>query len=240
MTQKIKSELLKYRATLGFNREVFLLNYGQEFKAFEDTNIRLQKIIKVVSKIRSDQNESHVGLVPLLMIIARQAISALECLSQYRGYEAWLVFRPALESALIIGKFLDNPANAELWLNRKQIWKERKENKKRYNRYKKEFEGNGLISESLPEGEKFRQLRTRINDEFVHMNFDYLIKHCSTENADSQSYLYLSFVDEEYEHKAYLFSFLQWRIIFEEDEVDAIQNLIEDMDNRLYLYKLWN
>ncbi|GAH22866.1 unnamed protein product, partial [marine sediment metagenome] len=206
----MKSELLNYSSILSFNREVFLLNYHQEFHAFEDSNKRLQKIAEVVSKRRSDQNESLVGLIPFLLIIARQATNVFECLSRYQSYQTWIVFRPALEAALIIGKFLDNPANAKLWKNRQQIWENKKKDKVRYKKYKKEFEGNGLIPKSMPHGKEFRQLLSRINTEFVHVNYNYFERSYTIEGIDPQNvFLKTFFVDTDpQEHEACLFSFL--------------------------------
>lgn len=206
----MNSELLNYSATLRLNREVFLLNYGREFQAFEDNDMRLQKIAEVVSKKKSDQNESLVGLIPFLLIMVRQARNAFECLSRYQSYEAWIVFRPALEAALIIGKFLDNPKNAKLWADRRQIWKNRKKSKEKYKRYKKEFEGNGLIPKSLLQRREFRQLISRINDEFMHLNYNYFMRSHTIEEIDSRSvFMKISFTDEDpQEHKACLFSFL--------------------------------
>jgi len=206
----MKSELLTYTSILFYNRQTFLLNYEKEFKAFEDSNERLLKIAKVISERKSDQNESLVGLIPFFLIIERQATNAFDCLCQYQSYQTWIVFRPALEAALIIGKLLDDPANAKLWRDRQQIWKNRKKDKERYKKYKREFEGNGLIPLSLPHGREFRQLLTRINDEFMHVNFIYFNRSHSIEDIDSESvFMKLNYVDENPEdHKANLLSFL--------------------------------
>lgn len=206
----MESEILHYNAILGLNREVFLLKYGQEFQAFEDSDVRLQKIAELISKKRNDQNESIVGLLPFLLIILRQARNAFECLSRYKSYESWIVFRPALESTLTIGKFLDNPSNADLWRNRRQICENRKKDKEKYERYKKEFEGDGLIPNSLPQGKEFRQLLSRINDEFMHMNYDYFKRNLTVSKIGTKGVLVkVSFTDDDpHEHEACLLSFL--------------------------------
>jgi len=36
---------------------------------------------------------------------------------------AWLTFRPGLEALLMTGKFVDVPANADVWKNREADWK---------------------------------------------------------------------------------------------------------------------
>ncbi len=89
---------------------------------------------------------------------------------------------------MIIGKFLDDPANAELWMNKRKIWGNRKNDKKKYEQYRNEFERKGLISKSLPYAKEFRQLLTNINDEFVHMNYEYLEKFIRIDEC-SQDYV---------------------------------------------------
>lgn len=192
------------------NKDIFLLTYGREFRAFEDSDRRLQKIADLISKKRNDQGESLVGLLPFLLIILRQARNAFECLSRYQSYESWMVFRPALESTLTIGKFLDNPLNADLWMKKKQIWDNRKIDKEKFAKYKKEFEGNGLIPISLPQGKEFRQLLSRINDEFMHMNYDYFKRNLDVPDIGTQSvFVKVSFTDNDpLEHEACLLSFL--------------------------------
>jgi len=191
------------------NREVFLLNYEEEFSVFNNLYNQLKSIASAISE-RSDKGKSHVDLIPFLFVIIRQASNAFECLSRYQVYDSWLIFRPALEATLFIGKFLDDPYNARLWKNRKKIWKNQNKNKSLYKRYKREFDGKGLVPKSLRYGEEFRQLLSKINDEFVHMNYEYYQKSHSRKGINSKnSIIKTLFVTEDpQEHKAFLFSFL--------------------------------
>jgi len=214
LTQKsrnsIESEILKYRSVLALNREVFLLNFGQELQVFDDTDKKLQKLIGVIASKESDKGESHVGLIPFLLILVRQSRNAFECLSRYQAYDAWIIFRPALEAVLVVGKFLDDPANANLWKNRRGIWTNRRRDKQSFEKYRKEFEGDGLIPKILPQGEKFRRLLSYINDEFMHMNFDYFERNYEVQAVDDENdFIKTSFIGgDSQEHRAFLFSFL--------------------------------
>lgn len=206
----VENEILQYRSVLALNREIFLLNYGQELQAFDDADKKLQKLIEVIARRESDQGESHVGLIPFMLILLRQSRAAFECLSRYQPYDTWIVFRPALEAALIVGKFLDDPANANLWANRKQIWANRRQNKQKYTKYQAEFENDGLIPKILPYGKEFRRLLSKINDEFMHMNLNYLAKSHRVHEIDSENAhieTQLTGGDSQ-EHKSFLFSFI--------------------------------
>jgi hypothetical protein len=204
------SELINYRSILEANRETFLLNHKEEFFAFEHIDRCLQNIWNIVGTKRTDQGESIISLAAFLLIIVRQGRNAFECLSRYQSSEAWLIFRPAIEASLIIGKFLDDPANSSLWKKKKQLWENRKTNKEDFEKYRREFEKDGLIPKSLPMGEAFRHLLSKINDEFVHMNYEYFLRDIKVkETSSSDIQIEVHFVDHDpQDQKAQLFSFL--------------------------------
>lgn len=209
----MQSDFLDYNAAVRFNRDTFLQNYGEEVFSFDYTYKRLNDIALLVSSKRDDQGNSRAGLVPLMMIILRQSINAFDCLTRYQIYDSWLIFRPALESMLVIGKFLDDFKNAELWRKKREIYTNRNrspEDKKRHRRYNEEFEVKGLTPKSLPYGERFRQLLSRINDEFVHTNYDYLMRNLTLQPIDTKRFrveiVYTGAPDTALE--AHLYSFL--------------------------------
>ncbi len=198
-----------------------------ELTAFEDLNEKMNSIQRLISMEADDEGKSQLGLLPFLLIIERQAINAFECLTKYQSYEAWMVFRPAIEAALLVGKFIDNPNNAELWKNKVEY---RKNNDKRsLKRYYQEFEKGGLIPKSFKYGKELRELLTKINDEFMHVNFSYFERMYDLELVDENTgYLNISYNDKDVlKHKAYLYSFL-----------NAYQILIQCLGNAfLYKYK---
>ena len=195
----MESEYLTYGSKLSYNREVFLTNYREELAMFEESNALLQNMGSFISKTRDINGNSHVSLLFLIGIIERQARIAFDCITRYQAFTAWITFRPAVESLLIIGKFIDNPRNAEIWINRKQYKKE----------FKKEFTGKGLIPSSFALAKKFRRLLTKINDEFVHSNWNYLKKNYQQIPINSGTAFLIPYIDEDFfEHSAFLYSFL--------------------------------
>jgi hypothetical protein len=79
------SEVLKFHANVVSCREVFLLNFREELSAFDESNLRLLDLIRVVGKDRDLDGNSHVGLLPFLMIMSRQGLNAFEAISTYRS-----------------------------------------------------------------------------------------------------------------------------------------------------------
>lgn len=59
---------------------------------------------------------------------------------------------------MMLGKFVDDPANAKVWSNREVD----------VNSYRRTFEGKAFESASLPLSAKFRQVLSRLNTEFMH------------------------------------------------------------------------
>jgi len=197
----LDSEYLTYSSKVKYNREVFLLNYGKEIRIFEENNLLLHGLGELIAaKKKGDDGRLYINLLPLVLIIERQAIIAFDCISRYQSYAAWMIFRPALESLLFIGKFIDDPKNAK-------IWKCKEEN---FNEYLERFQGKALISKSLPHAEEYQRLLSKINDEYVHANYVYFEKNSIVRPFDSEKfYLNFQYIDDDFlEHKSSLFSFL--------------------------------
>lgn len=200
------SKYLSYSSSTKYNREVFLLNYGKEMAIFEENNSLLHALGTLISEKKDDEGNFHIGLLPLVLIIERQTTIAFDCLSRYQSYATWMAFRPALESLLIIGKFIDDPENARIWKYKEDNFKE----------YLKKFQGKALVSKSLPHAKKYRKLLSTINDEFMHSNYSYFEKNLIVKPFDSKKfYLNIQYFDDDFlEHKAFLFSFLHiYRLI---------------------------
>ena len=159
----MENELLNYRSTLSLNREVFLLNFKEEFDCFSETSVILNKFITLVGTKRTLTGHSLVSFVPFLMLMMRQAFNAFEAISVFQSYQSWVTLRPGLESALIMGKWVDDPNNAAIWRNKET-------NKKQY---MKIYQGKSLVSTSLPESQAIQKVLGKINDDFMHLNHDY-------------------------------------------------------------------
>jgi len=102
-------------------------------------------------------------LLPFSNILVRHSVFGFEHLASYQSFLAWLTFRPGLEALLIIGKFVDDSANAAIWKNKEFDFKS----------YNKAFSGGALESKSLPRSQDFRHVLSRLNDNFVHPNQEF-------------------------------------------------------------------
>jgi hypothetical protein len=99
----------------------------------------------------------------------------------------------------MIGKFVDDPANAKIWLEREIDPKA----------YRQVFWGNALESKSLPRSAEFRQVLTRLNDEFMHPNPAFTYRD-TTFKTDSAGHLVeVQFFDVNADlHEAHLLAYL--------------------------------
>ena len=195
----MRNELLNYKSTLSLNREVFLLNFKEEFDCFSQTYVILNKFITLVGTKRTLAGHSLVSFVPFLMLMARQAFNAFEAMAVFQSYQSWVTLRPALESALIMGKWVDDPNNATIWGNREINKKE----------YIKIYRGRNLVSKSLPDSRVIQEVLGRINDDFMHLNPNYYFRHLRNKDLNTESILVnIEFNDDAIDHEAHLYSFL--------------------------------
>src|SRR5262249_30745099 len=147
-------------------------------------------IVQVVATTRTHGGHSHISHLSLLMILGRQALNAFEAIAVFQSYQSWVLLRPSLESALIMGKWIDHPKNAD-------IWKNRDKDKNAHQAYQKMYSGKGLLSKSLPDCQAIRDVLTRINDDFMHTNPRYYFRHTQISDIDARSMLLkLQFNDE--------------------------------------------
>ncbi|MCK4329814.1 hypothetical protein KAX02_08220 [candidate division WOR-3 bacterium] len=206
----MESELLHYRTVLTYNREYFLLIYGYEFKIFEFMDLQLNSISQQLARQKSKKTQLKNEILPFLQIIVKQGRNAFELLSQYQSNDAWLTLRPAIESILYIGKFLDNHSNFELWMARRELWKNRDKNREKWDSYRKQFIRDNLISKSIQKSTEFLELLNKINNEFAHANYSYYEKSFRIRPvAKNEYYMIFPFIDENPDvHMAYVFAFI--------------------------------
>lgn len=198
--KETRNGVIDYRGVMSANREIFLLNFREEFFAFTDTYDRLNSISGVVSTTRARAGHSHVSHLSWLMIIGRQFLNSFECMSTSRSYDAWVLLRPALESALVMGKWIDDRINSDIWENR--------DNDKKS--YMDTYEGKALLSKSLPDSSGVRSVLCRVNDDFMHSNPRYYFRHTKMNVNPHGVVLGLLFTDDGVEHEAHLFAYLHF------------------------------
>jgi hypothetical protein len=181
------------------NRVVFQKNFAADIALFKVLLSRLREIWGRVGTVRGLTGHSHVGLLPFSNLLVRHLVFGFEHLSSYQSFLAWLTFRPGLEALLIIGKFVDDVANAK-------IWREREVNPKAY---RQEFSGTALGSKSLPRSADFRQVLTHLNDEFMHPNPAFTYRDTTVKTDAAGHLIEIQFFDVSANlHEAHLLAYL--------------------------------
>jgi hypothetical protein len=101
--------LLENHARLVYNREVFLANCRFGLHGFTRIDENFGLLGGMLTQRRDKAGFSHVSLVPFILVMQRQVYAAFELISTYQSFQAWVLLRPCLESALIMGKWVDDP-----------------------------------------------------------------------------------------------------------------------------------
>jgi len=167
----MKIPVLEYQSARSYNREVFLIQHGEVVKAFVAIDGNFHTLLQLPGTKRDQNGKSYVSLIPFIFLFQRQAQSSFEALSAFQSYQAWVLLRPGIEAALIVGKWVDDPHNAEIWKNRET------------QAYRKTYTGKGLRSKSLPDSDAIQGVLRKINDGFVHANPDYYRRHLNIDPA---------------------------------------------------------
>lgn len=206
------SDYYRYRNVLTQNRELFLLKFPNVFRDFVRLDMLFVKAAEI-SKLRNANKENNAGFIPLVNVMRRQTVNAFESLACMQADQAWVIFRPAIEAALVMGKWMDNPSDCEVWKNRHQHVKE----------YKDKFWGKGVVSHSLPRAADLRAVLTRINDEYMHLNCDYVNRSTIIRPIDRDNLsISIGYIESDNPHEAHLYSFLHVAAI----SLDAVTEMI--------------
>ena len=70
------AEILKYRSSLAYNREVFLIEHGAIVKAFSLIDGNFEELIEFPQTMRDAQGKSYPSMVPFLLLLQRQSRAA--------------------------------------------------------------------------------------------------------------------------------------------------------------------
>lgn len=183
----MREPFLEYCDALACNRNVFLSEHSDLFKAFITIDSNFQEIVRLPQTHRDSKDKSHVSLIPFLFLLQRQARTAFDVMSAKQSYQAWLLLRPGIEAALIIGKFVDDPNNAAVWRNRD-------ENRKTY---QKTFTGEYLQSQSLSNSDQIQTVLKTINNRFVHVNPHYYQRHLTINRTEDTVNVRLNYFEND-------------------------------------------
>jgi hypothetical protein len=183
----------EYRSSLEDSREWFSREYPGVLESFQVLDHGFSNLGTVLTSRRDTDGGSHISLAPLLMLMQRQAFVALDALSSMQAYQAWVLVRPGIECALIMGKWMDDVANHHIWANRFQNQRA----------YRDTYTGKALISQSLPRSADLQAVLRSINDSFVHPNPDYYTRHIGlTQLENGEVEVRLHFFDDHDMHWA--------------------------------------
>jgi hypothetical protein len=201
-------EVLRYRSVLASNREVFLIENAAFVRACSAADDNFATLIEPLGTMRDAERHSHVSLIPFVHILQRQCRAAFEAFSVFQSYQAWLVLRPGIEAVLIIGKWIDDPAAAKIWKNRRDDWKA----------YQAAYSGKALRSKRLTMSDLIQGVLSKLNDDFVHANPDYYHRHLKVDAADSPGDvdLRLECFDDGVIHEASVLAFLHLLLVMQE------------------------
>jgi hypothetical protein len=187
-----------YLAAEEKTRRVFFCNFAPDFRTFQLLLEALQLAWARVGRERGTSG-AHAGLLPFANILTRHTLVGFEHLSSYQTFLAWLTFRPGLEALLMIGKFVDDPANVVIWKNRHVDWKS----------YNQTFAGRAMESKSLPQSDAFRQVLSRLNDEFMHPNPTFTYRDATQKDEGNDVLLEIQCFDTDPDiHEAHLLAYL--------------------------------
>jgi hypothetical protein len=203
----MKVPFLDYRSALAYNRDVFSIEHGDLLKAFVAIDGNFPALVELPRTHRNQNGKARVSLVPLLLLLQRQAHTAFDVLSADQSYQAWLLLRPGIEAALIIGKWVDDPQNVKIWQNRD----------KDPGAYQKAYTGKALQSAALPGSDRIQTVLRRINDRFVHANLDYYHRHLNVGPGDpGYVNVLLNYFEDDALQLANVFAFLHLLLIVQE------------------------
>lgn len=205
--------VLNFHGAIEKNRTVYALEHSYGYYAFFGLYEMFDRAGQRLQTGRDANGRSHVSLLPFLLLMLRQCMNAFEALSSCRSYEAWVSLRPAIESALIMGKWVDDPDNAAIWGDRVG----------RKTEYIKTFSGKGLISTSLPRAVEIKEVLDRLNDEFVHANEPYYDRHVSAEPLKKENvFLRVDYFDTDEEVQTHTLAFLHLVAVL----VDSVDSML--------------
>jgi hypothetical protein len=193
-------EFSDYLSVQQQNQAVFRHNFSADIATFRAYLTNLRSIWARLGSERGTSGQSQAGLLPLSNILIRHVMFGFEHLASYQSFLAWLTFRPGLEALLIIGKFVDDPATARIWLEREL----------NASAYRQTFEGRALESSALSRSSsEFRQVLGRLNSEFMHPNPKFMYRD-TTARADEEGMLIeIQFFDQTSDiHEAHLLAYL--------------------------------
>lgn len=210
---------IDYRRTIAANREIFLLKYPNVLLDFLKTDDYCSALIASLTKRHLPSGKTLVSYIPLIGLLQRQLRNSFEAFSAAQSYQGWVILRPALESVLIMGKWSDDRKYCDLWMNRDK-------NRKAYSR---EYSGPKLESVNLPLSKEIRAVLSRINDDFMHLNECYYMRHSSLNPINEEKFLYkIGYFDQDIVQDFHLHAFMHLSLLVIRSVAKMLDNEFKD------------
>jgi hypothetical protein len=216
------------------NKKGFEQSYSVDLQSFEILLTKLNAMWERLGTTRDAAGRSHVGLLHFANLLQRHSVLGFENIASYQSYLMWPNFRPGLEAFLIIGKVVDDPANAKIWLNRASS------NPAHRKAYTAAFSGPRLSPKSLSHGNDFREVLTHLNDTYMHPNPDFTYRDSTQVASGRDLMLRIELFDVDPRlHEAHLLAYLNLLATVVEDSCKLVIQLLGNGDPRdgLNLYE---
>jgi hypothetical protein len=196
------SDILRYHAALSAHRDRFLLEHGAELARFDSIDAQLPRFTLALGEDGLPGPRTTLRLAPFLHLMHRHARNAFESLMCRQSHQAWTIVRPFVEAPLIMGKWIDDPRNAVIWMSRKSGKAARKD-------YRDAYTGDALRPESLPGCDVIRNLFLRLEDDFLLTSARHYSRALSfSPGAERLSDLPSAAAEDDADHRAHLCAFL--------------------------------
>ena len=219
----------RYRESVEESRAWFFEQHAAVAASFEVLNSGFDELGRCLQLGRDANNKTHVSLAPLLLIAQRQAFLALDALASRQAYQAWVLVRPEIEAALVMGKWMEDLANFHIWDQRSADPQA----------YRKAYTGKALVSSALPRSFEIQVSLKTINDLFLHPNPEYYLRHTGiTELDDGNIELKLRFFDDDEVHWASILGMLHLLIVVQESLAWMFGSKFVNLDIRPDCYGL--
>jgi hypothetical protein len=218
-------EYEEYKKIRESNRHTFKLNFADDIAAFDTLFAQLRLAWSLLGAKRDSKGASHTGLLLFSNILIRHTVFGFENLACYQSSLARTTYRAGLEAFLIIGKFLDDPGSAQIWLNRTSSQKQDKK------AYAKLFNGQALESKAIPRSVALRQVLGRLNDEFMLPNPFFTYRDASRHDDGTDLSLQIELFDTIRDiHEAHLVAFMNLFSVILEDSGKVVEALVGGVD----------
>jgi hypothetical protein len=219
------SEYEDYLRVKDSNTNGFQQNYRADLQDFELLTSKLNSIWERVGATRDAGGQSHVGLLQFINILRRHSMLGFESIVSYQSFLTWSNFRSGLEALLIVGKFVDDPGNAKVWLNRASNLPSDKK------AYSVVFSGQSLKSTSLSRSVELRDVLTHLNDNYMHPNPDFAFRDSTRVENGSDVLLRIELFDVDQPiHEAHLLAYLNLLAVIVEESYKLVVQILGSGD----------